>query len=537
MLPATLERFASRFEPWGFRPESYIPCYGLAESSVALTFPPINRRPLIDSIRRDIFEKEGRAVPAEDGDENVIRFVANGLPLPDHEIRVAGGDNNGLPERVRGRVLFRGPSKTSGYFRNPEATSAVTTTGGWMDSGDLGYQANGELYITGREKDTIIKGGHNISPQEIELAAAGVPGVRRGCVSAFGTPDHDSGTERLIVVAETRTRDRAELDRIEREVIKIVDQEAGMPPDQVELVPPQTIPKTSSGKIRRNETRKLFEAGELVGRVRPPWMQIARLWAENAGGGARLAASEAGSKFAQLCRASATLKTAIAFGLLARLMPTRQAAARVARRGARLILAVNGRKFRLSSNGQLGGRRPFVMVANRSSSADLLTLVAGLPPAVLLGEEGGLPGLPLGAAFLLEPLVIPPVDRATTMPGGTFEQRITQALRAGESCSCWRKARRAPRRSATAIVWNQFAQLPKRRPESSPFAWMEQAGAWRGAIPAQARRKPRSRWGPQFGRLRPISMESLVCETRSVKPSRRCERAVLSRQVLRVLAD
>ena len=435
VLPATLEHFAKRFEPWGFRPESYIPCYGLAESSVALTFPPLNRRPLIDTIRRDIFETEGRAVPAADGDENVIRFVANGLALPDHEIRVADGDNNGLPERVRGRVLFRGPSKTSGYFRNPEATSTVTTAGGWMDSGDLGYQANGELYITGREKDTIIKGGHNISPQEIELAAAGVPGVRRGCVSAFGTLDHDSGTERLIVVAETRTRtrDRAELNRIEREVIKIVDAEVGMPPDQVELVPPQTIPKTSSGKIRRNETRKLYEAGELVGSVRPAWMQIARLWAENAGGWARLAASEAGSKFAQLYRASVTLKAAIAFGLLARLMPTRQAAARVARRGARLMLAVNRRRLRVSSNGQLDGARPFVMVANRSSSADLLTLVAGLPPAVLLAEEGGLSGLPLGAAFLLEPLVIPPVDRATTMPGGTFEQRITQALRAGES--------------------------------------------------------------------------------------------------------
>ena len=116
VLPATLERFAKRFEPWGFRSESYIPCYGLAESSVALTFPPINRRPVIDSIRRDVFEKEGRAVPAEAGDENVVRFVANGVALPDHEIRVAGADDNEVPERVRGRILFRGPSKTSRIF-------------------------------------------------------------------------------------------------------------------------------------------------------------------------------------------------------------------------------------------------------------------------------------------------------------------------------------------------------------------------------------------------------------------------------------
>jgi len=433
VLPSTLERFAKRFEPWGFRPESYVPCYGLAESSVALTFPPINRRPVIDSIRRDVFEREGRAVPADTADENVLRFVANGHPLPGHEIRVVDGSGNDVAERVRGRILFRGPSKTSGYFRNREATAAVTSADGWMDSGDLGYQANTEVYITGREKDIIIKGGHNISPQEIEGAAADVPGVRRGCVAAFGITDPGSGTERLIVVAETRTPNPADLNRIEAEIIKVVGEEAGTPPDQVKLVPPQTIPKTSSGKIRRNETRKLYQAGELVASTRPPWMQIARLWTENIGGWTRLAASQAGSKLRQAYRASATLKTGIAFGFVARLMPTRQSASRIARSGARLILAVNGRKFRLSSNGQLDGARPFIVIANRSSAVDVLTLVAALPPSVLLADERGLSNLPLGASFLLEPLVIPPIGDAATMPGGTFEQRIAQAVRDRES--------------------------------------------------------------------------------------------------------
>ena len=433
VLPSTLERFAKRFEPFGFRPESYIPCYGLAESSVALTFPPINRRPVIDSIRRDIFEKEGRAVPADPSDETALRFVANGHPLPAHEIRVVDGSDNDAAERVRGRILFRGPSKTAGYFRNPEATAAVTTADGWMDSGDLGYQANTEVYITGREKDIIIKGGHNISPQEIEGAAAEVPGVRRGCVAAFGITDPDSGTERLIVVAETRAPNPADLNRIEAEVIKVVGEEAGTPPDQVKLVPPQTIPKTSSGKIRRNETRKLYQAGELVAGVSPPWMQIARLWTENAGGWVRLGASQASSKLRQAYRVSATLKTGIAFGLVARLMPTRQVAARIARYGARLILAVNRRKFLVSSNGQLDGARPFVMIANRLSPVDVLMLVAALPPEVLLADEGGFSNLPLGASFLLEPLVIPPLEGGAAMPGGTFEQRVAQALRDRES--------------------------------------------------------------------------------------------------------
>ena len=490
VLPATLERFASRFKPWGFRPESYIPCYGLAESSVALTFPPINRRPVIDSIRRDVFEKEGRAVPAEAGDENVLQFVANGRALPEHEIRVADGNGKDLPERLRGRILFRGPSKTAGYFRNPEATSAVTSADGWMDSGDLGYRAKGEVYITGREKEIIIKGGHNISPQEIEGAAAEVSGVRRGCVAAFGISDPDSGTERLIVVAETRTRERADLSRIKAEVIKIVGKQAGTPPDQVELVPPQTIPKTSSGKIRRNETRKLYEAGELVRRVRPPWMQIARLWAENAGGWVRLAGNAAGSKFLQVCRASATLKTAIVFGLLARLMPTRQAASRIARSGARLILALNGRKFRLSSNGQLDGARPFVMIANRPSWADLLTLVAALPPPVLLAEERELSNLPLGAAFLLEPLVIPPVEATAAMSEGAFEHRVGQALREGESLLVL--AESAP---GTPVERNRYRLEPIRAASEASAGIVPvriAGGGWRlnggspGGSPAQA---------------------------------------------------
>ena len=204
VLPETLTRFAERFAPYGFRPESYVPCYGLAESSVALTFPPLNRRPVVDVIRRDRFEAEGKAVPAGGGQADALRFVANGTPLPGHEIRIVDDRGQELGERVQGRLLFRGASQTSGYYRNPEATAAVMTEDGWMDSGDLAYRAGGELYITGRVKDIIIKSGRNLKPQEVEAAAAEVAGVRRGCVAAFGSVDRRKGTERLIVVAETR---------------------------------------------------------------------------------------------------------------------------------------------------------------------------------------------------------------------------------------------------------------------------------------------------------------------------------------------
>jgi len=289
VLPETLARFEERFAPYGFRAESFIPCYGLAESSVALAFPPVDLRPVIDTIRRDVFEAEGRAVPAgiisppKRSNSSVLRFVANGRPLPGHEIQIVDEQGRELGERVQGRLLFRGLSRTVGYHRNPAATAAAMTAEGWMDSGALAYWANGELFITGRTKDCIIKSGRNIIPQEVEAAASEVPGVRKGCVAAFGTSDRETGTERLVIVAETRARAADELRRIEAEIAKSVDAVLGIPPNKVVLVPPQSIPKTSSGKIRRNETRSLYERGELQDAKSPPWLQIVRLGLDSFG--------------------------------------------------------------------------------------------------------------------------------------------------------------------------------------------------------------------------------------------------------------
>ncbi|MBI3697454.1 MAG: AMP-binding protein, partial [Acidobacteria bacterium] len=215
VLADTLVRFTERFSRYGFKPESWVPCYGLAESSVALVFPPINRRPVIDTIRREVFESSGRAEPAAPGESNVVSFVTNGSPMPFHEVRIVDAENRDVGERVQGRLLFRGLSMTAGYYRDPQATAAAITPDGWMDSGDLAYWASGELYITGRVKDCIIKSGRNIVPQEVEVAASEVAGVRRGCVAAFGIADSDTGTERLVVVAETRATRDEELRRIE----------------------------------------------------------------------------------------------------------------------------------------------------------------------------------------------------------------------------------------------------------------------------------------------------------------------------------
>ena len=433
VLPDTLERFEKRFQPYGFRAESYVPCYGLAESSVALAFPPINRRPVIDRIRRDVFEAKGKAVPAEAEDSGVLRFVANGKALPGHEIKVIDPDGNPLGERVQGKVLFRGPSKTGGYFRNPKATAAVTTEDGWMDSGDLGYWAGAEIHITGRAKDLIIKSGRNIVPQEVELAAAEVPEVRRGCVAAFGRRDPDLGTEQLVVVAETRVANKEDLDRIEAEVIERVGLAVGIPPDKVELVAPQSIPKTSSGKIRRNETRLLFERGQLSLNRRPPWVQILRLWWENLGAWIRLRLKRAGRWFFRRFSQAVRSVVAVCGGLVARAVPGQGARGAIVSVFSKVLLTLLGHKITFENSERIELGRPAVLLANRAGTVDALVLAATLPMSVCFADSGALDSFPGVVAFLLRPIVLPRLREPTLPPGGTLRQRIRQGLEDGHS--------------------------------------------------------------------------------------------------------
>src|SRR5258706_15144369 len=256
VLPATLDRFAARFARCGFRREALLPVYGLAESSVALTIPAPGRGPRVDHVERGAFEREGRAIPVSLetplDDRNVISFVSVGPAIPWHEVRIVNDRGEDAAERAEGQLWFRGPSATRGYYQNDAETAALFPVGaaeGWINSGDRAYRAEDELYITGRGKDIIIHAGRNLYPHEIEDVVAQVPGVRKGCVAAFGAADPGAGTERLVVVAETRERDRAGRTRIAQAITAQVSAVLGMPPDVVEVVPPNTIPKTSSGKL------------------------------------------------------------------------------------------------------------------------------------------------------------------------------------------------------------------------------------------------------------------------------------------------
>ncbi|MDE0628711.1 MAG: AMP-binding protein [Bryobacterales bacterium] len=422
VLAATLEKFAARFGPWGFDSRSFMPFYGLAESSVALTYPPFWRGPAVDRIDRTAFESTGRAVPSGDADAGVLEFVANGRPLPEHEVRVVGDNGDEMPDRARGRIVFRGPSATAGYFRNPEATAAVFDEEGWLDSGDLGYVVDGELYVTGRVKDCIIKGGHNIIPQDVEMAAWKAEGVRKGCVAAFGTTDPASGTEKLVVVVETRLTGPAGIERMRAAVTKEIAARVGIPPDDVVPVRPGFVPKTSSGKIQRIATRDLYVAGKARGsRTSATWVQMARVGARAA---VRSSVRATAGLAARTCAGVASVlggSMAIVLGMAARLAPGPAGARYAVTPGARIIAWLAGSR----NPGRLAHGTPCVLLANRASRIDPLLLAAALRSPFVFADRTGFEGLSPAEAFLLEPLV------ASGNGRGTLPAAAESALRAG----------------------------------------------------------------------------------------------------------
>ncbi len=274
----TLERFASRFARYGFDRRALMPVYGLAETAVGLTFPPLGRGPRIERIDPSVLARDGRAVPVADGARTALEIVSCGLPLPGHEIRIVDDTGREVPARREGRIEFRGPSATSGYYRNPAATERLFRAD-WLDTGDVGYIAAGELFLTSRAKDLIKRGGHNIHPYDLEAAVGDVPGIRKGCVAVFGTADRATGTERVIVVAETNQADPASRATLRDRIVDLAAVHLNGPPDEVLLVPARTVLKTSSGKIRRAACRELYEKELLTAPRRAVWLQVARLFA------------------------------------------------------------------------------------------------------------------------------------------------------------------------------------------------------------------------------------------------------------------
>lgn len=388
----TLERFTARFAPFGFRAEAMMPVYGLAESSVGLAFPPPGRGARIDTVDRATLERDGQAIPAAADATGVLRFVACGSALRGHELRVVDTAGSPVPERQEGRVQFRGPSCTAGYHANPEATAELFSADGWLEAGDRGYLANGEIHLTGRIKDIIIRAGRNLYPQDIEAAVAAVEGIRKNNVAAFATTAAREGAraspgspERLVVMAETRTTDAGARDRLAAACARAAADVIEGGADEIVLVGPRTIPKTSSGKIRRGDCRALYESGT-TGRGHGSARQIARLLIAAAGAAiARAPGATLRMAFGIWCWIAA-----IVFGVPAAIItvftPGIRARSAVARALARALIALAG--VRLSVHDRVTLSNPSVIVANHASFTDGLFLRAALPgPLVFVAKR------------------------------------------------------------------------------------------------------------------------------------------------------
>ena len=375
--PRTLERFCERFEPYGFRASALAPVYGLAESSVGLAFPPMDRGPVIDHIERERFVRTGRAEPAVDED-HALEFVACGRPLPGHEMRVVDATGREMAERQEGRLQFRGPSCTRGYFRNPEQTARLFD-GAWLESGDLAYMAGGDVYLTGRIKDLIIRAGRNIHPDEVEDVVGRIEGVRKGCVAVFASRDRASETEKLVVVAETALTDRGAREALLSDVRALATDLAGTPPDDVVLAAPHALLKTSSGKIRRAASREMYERGTLGSAGRPPWLQVLAL-----------SLGSIVPRLRRLRRASLDIGFALwawlAFGLAVAvtwppvlLLPRLPWRLRCAQLGARLLVRLTATPIEVTGLDNLPPDDAFILVCNHQSHLDGFVLTAALP--------------------------------------------------------------------------------------------------------------------------------------------------------------
>lgn len=386
----TLRRFIERFGPYGFKASAMAPVYGLAECAVAVALPPPGREPLIDRVNREALTSRGIAEPAAADNARAIEIVACGRPLPGHEIRIVDDAGREVEERREGRLEFRGPSATSGYFHNETKTRELFRNG-WLDSGDRAYIASGDVFITGRIKDIIIRAGQHIYPQELEEAIGEIDGFVKGSIAAFGVTDSASGTERIVVLGETGQADGAKRETLVIAARNAVTAIIASPPDDIVLLDPGTVPKTSSGKIRRAAAREHYQTRQFNLPSRALRRQIMRLWFAGIGGRLERLRWAAGERIYAVWW-WAVLAICVAAGAVAVIaMPCRswrwacvRTLARAALDAMRIPLAVNGIE-RLPKGRAL-------LIFNHASYVDAIVLAAILPyePAYLVkGELSG----------------------------------------------------------------------------------------------------------------------------------------------------
>ncbi len=257
--PDVMQNFVDTFAPAGFRASSFLPSYGLAEATLAVSIMPPGEGIVVQTVEETLLA--GGTAGERDRPQRYRAVVNCGRPVRDMSVEIRGEDGKPLGEREIGKVHCRGTSVMVGYFRDEEATRACLDADGWLDTGDMGYMSDGYLYIVGRAKDMIIINGKNHWPQDIEWAVEQLPGFKAGDIAAFAitTP---GGEETPAVLVQCRTSDPGERGKLKDLIRERVRAITGIN-CVVELVPPRSLPRTSSGKLSRAKARNLYLSGEI----------------------------------------------------------------------------------------------------------------------------------------------------------------------------------------------------------------------------------------------------------------------------------
>jgi fatty-acyl-CoA synthase len=251
--PQPLKEFANTLAPCGFDEKAFVACYGMAECVLAVSFAPLDLGLGVDYVDQDIMTTTGRAVPVDSRVGNVASYADCGVLLPGLEMSIRDEQNNEVGARQCGEIYLRGNSVMSGYFQDPASTRAVLSEDGWLDTGDIGYQVDGHIYITARSKDVIIIKGRNIWPSDMEVVTQRIDGVRLGGVAAFSVPGFDR-EEVTVMVVETRLRDDGQRRQLKQQISELIHMHFGVNVI-IDLVKSGSLPRTTSGKLSRFQSR------------------------------------------------------------------------------------------------------------------------------------------------------------------------------------------------------------------------------------------------------------------------------------------
>ncbi|MCP4317682.1 MAG: AMP-binding protein [Hyphomicrobiales bacterium] len=427
---STIEKFVERFESHGFDRRAIAPMYGLAENSVALTVSPPGREVRIERVDRYAYGRTGYAAITTAEVPSVARFVSCGPPLPGHEVRIVDAAGRELGDRQEGRLQFRGPSATKAYHRNPEK-SAELFDGDWLNAGDVGYVDRGEVFVTGRIKDIIVRAGRNLYPEEIENEVGNLPGVRKGRVAVFGAKDPRAGTEELVVVAETRERNLKLRIELERQIHALVTTLTEIPPEHVILARPGTVLKTANGKVRRSACQQVYEAGRLERPPPPLWQQIAGVLLASVGPELRRWRL-ATAAFLYAIRFQLTYRAMAPFAwLLIALVPGRSRRRLLFRWATSLFVRLLDIVPAVEGLDRLPLDEPYVLVANHGSFLDGLVLAAILPGDYTFTVKREIAETPIAGTFLRR-IGVAFIERLDISSGVADARSLVQQLTTGE---------------------------------------------------------------------------------------------------------